>query len=377
MQSKTKRLFLIFHGRYPSEKAASLFAAKSAEAFVGEGVAVTLIVPRRIRRIGADHRRYYGLSQDVPVVYLPTIDGIAFGIFERLAFRISLACFSLSTFIYLLLAAAKEDIVYSTEVLPLLVASMRFRTSCFEMHDYPERSLALYRLLFSRITHILITNRWKLERFRTEFPAYADKAFYEPNATSVEEFSSTLSQGEARMRLGLPDGPSVVYTGHLYAWKGVDTLASAAAHVAAAVYIVGGTQKDVAAFKERWGHLPNLHVTGYRPHEEMPLWQRAADVVVLPNSGKEKISEHYTSPMKLFEYMASGTPIVASKLPSIEELAGEGRAILVAPDDADALAAGIAKALSGGTQKESERARDWIQDHTWQKRAARVLERIS
>lgn len=372
----SNKLFLIFHGRYPSEKAASLFAAKSAEAFAGEGVAVTLVVPRRVRRLKVDHRAYYGLSRDFPVVYLPTIDFVPLGFFESIAFRVSLACFSFAAFIYLLLAAGKDDIIFSNEALPLRVAALRFRNLCFEMHDYPERSLALYRSLFRKAAHILVTNRWKLDRFRTRFPESAVKAFYEPNATSVEEFSTAPSREEARKKLGLPDGPSVVYTGHLYAWKGVNTLAAAAQQLVANVYVVGGTEKDVAGFKARWGHVPNLHVMGHRPHDEMPLWQKAANVVVLPNSGKEEISEHYTSPMKLFEYMASGTPIVASTLPSIEELAGDGRAILVEPDDADALAESIRKALSSGALEESRRALAWIQDHSWQKRAARILKAL-
>lgn len=372
----TVSIFLIFHGRYPSEKAASLFAAKSADAFATEGVEVTLIVPRRLRRLRVDSRSYYGLARDFRVVYLPTIDLVPFGFLESLAFRISLACFSFSAFIYLLLAARKDDIVFSNEALPLRVAALRFRNLCFEMHDYPERSIALHRSLFRKASHVLITNQWKFDRFRSQFPDAADKAFYEPNATSIEEFVTPVSRQEARQKLGLPDGPLVVYTGHLYAWKGVDTLAAAARQLDAAVYVVGGTDKDVASFRSRWGQVPNLHIVGHRPHDEMPLWQRAGDAVVLPNSGKEAISEHYTSPMKLFEYMASGTPIVASRLQSIEEIAGEGRAVLVAPDDADALAEGIGKVLTRGADDASRKALAWIQDHSWQKRAARILARI-
>jgi glycosyltransferase involved in cell wall biosynthesis len=108
----------------------------------------------------------------------------------------------------------------------------------------------------------------------------------------------------------------------------------------------------------------------------MPLWQKAADVLVLPNTAKEEISARYTSPMKLFEYMASGTPVVASRLPSIVELTGEQRATLVEPDDPQALASGIKSVLAGGEAR-SAHALAWVRDHAWQERAVRILHSLS
>ena len=67
---------------------------------------------------------------------------------------------------------------------------------------------------------------------------------------------------------------------------------------------------------------------------------------VLPNSGKSDISAKYTSPLKLFSYMAAGKPIVASDLPSCARGASEKNAFLVAPDDPEALAEGIRYALA-------------------------------
>jgi glycosyltransferase involved in cell wall biosynthesis len=119
-----------------------------------------------------------------------------------------------------------------------------------------------------------------------------------------------------------------------------------------------------------------VRIVGNRPHEEIPLWQKAADVLVAPNTAKEELSAHYTSPMKLFEYMASGTLIVASDIPSIREVVGEGRAHLVTPDNPQALAEGIARVLETGGKAESEKAFAWVQDHTWKRRAHRILSRI-
>jgi glycosyltransferase involved in cell wall biosynthesis len=71
----------------------------------------------------------------------------------------------------------------------------------------------------------------------------------------------------------------------------------------------------------------------------------AADALVLPNSAEKTISAEYTSPLKLFEYMAAGKPIVASDLQSVREVLDEGNACLVPPDNPKALAKGIHSVL--------------------------------
>jgi glycosyltransferase involved in cell wall biosynthesis len=170
----------------------------------------------------------------------------------------------------------------------------------------------------------------------------------------------------------------VLYTGHLYSWKGVDTLARAAEilRLRTSVYFVGGTSKDVARFKKEFGNIANLHIMGHRSHKEIPIWQKAADVVVLPNTAREDISKYYTSPMKLFEYMASRRPIVATDIPSIREIVDDSRAIMVKPDDPESMARGIIEALENQelTDRITDAAYHSVALHTWGKRAQRILD---
>lgn len=377
MSHSAKRLFLIFHGRYPSEKAASLFAAKSAEAFAAEGLETILVVPRRYAALQVNAADYYELKSQFEVVYLPTIDFLPFRLFERLAFRISLFFFSYAVWTYLRLHASSDDIVYSNETLPLMAASYVVKNTVYEMHDYPSGWKTFYEFFFDRVKSVVVTNRQKIKKLEGSFPHAAVKAIFEPNAVDVHAYTNAPDRKQSREKLGLSAGAIVVYTGHLYPWKGVDTLAAAAKEIEAQVYVIGGTQKDVTAFKKKWGTVPNLRILGHRPHTEMVLWQKAADVLVLPNTGKEDISVEYTSPMKLFEYMASGTPVVASDLPSIREIAGAGRAVLVAPDDTAALARGIRSILEDDGAMYADQAHVWITEHTWHKRAQRILAKIA
>ena len=316
----SKKIFLLFHGRFPSEKAASLFAAKSAEAFSEKGIDVTLVVPRRIGYKSKNYSLFYNIKDSFNVVYLPTIDLFNFPVIRAVAFYVSFLTFSLSAFFYLFIKAKKSDVVYSNESLPLLLATFILPNTFYELHDYPEGKFWFYSSLLKRCRWVLSTNKWKADDLKKTFSLPDKKIIVELNAVNVNQFSLDIPQEEARKELGLPlDKKIILYTGHLYGWKGADVLAGTAPLLGddVSIIFVGGTSDAVAAYKTKYSDASNIKFVGFRPHEEIVLWQKSADVLVLPNTAKEKISKYYTSPMKLFEYMASGRIILASDLPSI------------------------------------------------------------
>ncbi len=373
-----QKLFLIFHGRFPSEKAAALFAAKSCEAFAEEGMEVVLLVPRRLKRSAEDPFTYYNLKKNFTIKFLPTLDLFFIPFFERGAFYVSLFIFSKVCALYLMIKSTPKDIIYSNEHFPLFLVSFFRKNTFYEVHDMPRGWLYFYRKLLERVRGIVVTNMWKRDNIVRIFGISKEKMLYEMNAVDVEEFDIPTTQEEARKELKISTkGPMVLYTGHLYSWKGVDTLAEAAKFLpdGVTVYFVGGTEKDVVSFSERFGNLPNIVIIGHKNHKEMPLWQKAADVVVVPNTAKENISKYDTSPMKIFEYMASRKPIVATDIPSIREILNDTNALTVLPDDPKAMAQGIMNVLNDNAraQKISDQAYNDVVIHTWVARAKRVL----
>ena len=166
----------------------------------------------------------------------------------------------------------------------------------------------------------------------------------------------------------------------MYQWKGAKTLLEAARLSGEDILFVfvGGTKKDIGAFKSQAGINKNILVAGHQPYQEIPFWLKAADLLVLPNSGEEDISRYWTSPMKMFEYMASGQPIVASDLPSLREVLNENNAVLVEPDNPKALAEGINKTLknSAFSANISARALKDVQKYSWINRAKNIYEII-
>jgi glycosyltransferase involved in cell wall biosynthesis len=142
-----------------------------------------------------------------------------------------------------------------------------------------------------------------------------------------------------------PPGPFVAcYSGHLYPWKGVDVLVRALALTAGiAGLVVGGhpAEPDLARVRALVADLglePRVRFTGLVAPSSVPPLLLQAHALVLPNSATA-ISSAYSSPLKLFEYLAAGRPVVASDLPAFREvLDHEVTALLVPPDDPSALA---------------------------------------
>ena len=121
-------------------------------------------------------------------------------------------------------------------------------------------------------------------------------------------------------------------------------------------------------------NLPgNIFLLGSKKHAEIPKWMKLSDVLVLPNSGKQDISKLYTSPIKMFEYMASGVIIVASDLPSIREVLNEKNSILVEPDKVKSLVGGIDRALNDENTILTDKALRDVKAYDWSERASNIL----
>ena len=174
-------------------------------------------------------------------------------------------------------------------------------------------------------------------------------------------------------------GPVVGYAGHLYPWKGLDVLLAALERLPAVrALIVGGLAGEpdldrIRALADRVAP-GRVTLTGHVEPPRVAGLLRQADVLVLPNT-PGRVSAAYTSPLKLFEYMASGRPIVASDLPALREiLRPEANAVLVEAGSAEALAAGVSRVLGDAAlaSRLAAQAREDVREWTWDRRAERI-----
>jgi glycosyltransferase involved in cell wall biosynthesis len=148
------------------------------------------------------------------------------------------------------------------------------------------------------------------------------------------------------------DPPRVLYAGQLYPWKGVDVLVEAMASVPRArLVILGGMEGErdlfrVRALVQARGLAERTEMPGLVPRERVRAELARAAVVVVPVL-RTAMTERHTSPLKAFEAMAAGRPLVISDLPSSREIVREGEtALLAPPGDAPALAAALLRLLN-------------------------------
>lgn len=213
---------------------------------------------------------------------------------------------------------------------------------------------------------------------------------YERDAPGLEGRIATVPDGAepaaadiVPMTLpGRREALAVGYTGHLYAGKGMEVIPLLAARCPwADFHVVGGMPEDVTRWRAATADQPNIMLHGRVPHAAVSRWIAAFDVVLAPyqrsvhGSGGTDLSD-WMSPLKLFEYMAQGKPIVCADLPVLREVMTDGvNGLLSAPDDIDAWAASLTdlrdrpdrRAALGATARA-----DFLARYTWEQRARRL-----
>ena len=196
------------------------------------------------------------------------------------------------------------------------------------------------------------------------------------------------ANGNGRARLAAQGQRVVLYAGSLYAGKGGDQILLAAERMREAKFVLlGGRDFEVARLKERVESLglSNVELTGHVPHALVPAYLSAADILVAPFTadGRDiggKVIIPFASPIKLFEYMAAGKPIVTSNVGAIPEiLRHEENALLSQPGSVDELVQNLSRLLSDGALSErlGSAARECVRLYSWEKRVARVLEFVA
>ncbi len=378
------RIIYISNSRVPTEKAYGVSIAKTCEALALRGVETLLLAPKVRNTSGNDIFSYYDIKKNFSVRYIPTLDAVKWGwrygfVWNQISFGV---------IVFLLYIFRKRDFVVVTrdEVSGFLLRIFGIPVY-YDMHGFPERLVWLWKILLKPLSGIITTNDWKVEQCHSNLHIPKEEMIVARNGFDPELFEVEKSQEFLRKRINLPnDKPIILYTGHLYDWKGVYVLADTARLMPHVNFIfVGGTYYHIQDFKKRYQDVSNIILVGHRPHADIPFYLKAADILALPNSGISLgdsrfsvYTRHDTSPIKMFEYMASGVPIVASDLPSIREILNGKNAVLVKPDSPEDFKRGIETILHNKELAHiiSKQALLDVKEYTWEKRAEKILDFI-
>ncbi|MGZ6347617.1 MAG: glycosyltransferase, partial [Anaerolineales bacterium] len=183
--------------------------------------------------------------------------------------------------------------------------------------------------------------------------------------------------------LSLPGALLVLCTGHLYAGRGAELFLALAAKFPSTSFVwVGGRPADVDYWKAQASQqaLANVTFTGFITNDRIPLYQAAADLLLMPyertisgSSGGN--TADICSPMKMFEYLAAGRAIVTSDLPVLREVLDESTAVFCATGELRAWESALGVLLADEKRREAlgQRARIVARQYTWKERSKRAL----
>ncbi|HET9317509.1 MAG TPA: glycosyltransferase, partial [Vicinamibacteria bacterium] len=321
--------------RFPLERANGVQVVKTAAALAAAGTHTTLLVRKSDPRPTEELLGLYGVSPSERLEVRRVDVGHRTGAFAlpraRFLVRAGLAgwrALRARSVVFtrdlqladLLLRASSGPLVYEAHAVEALM--YRERGTIYGTNETPDpakadRIAAREARVWRRAAGFVATTRGILESFAAAHgPRHRTRVI--PNGTDVPA-------GRAFPGLSREAPPRILYAGQLYPWKGVDVLVRAMASVPdARLVILGGLrgeadERRITALVESCGLAGRTEMPGTVPPARVADELARASVVAAPFL-HTAMSERHTSPLKAFEAMAAGRPLIASDLPASREV---------------------------------------------------------
>ncbi len=387
MQQRKVKIVYVSNAIIPSRQANSVHIMKMCAALAANGHDVSLIYPDSLsleENISGSLFDFYGVPASFKTVKLNPYplrltSGRLF-LYPMLIFR---------KLIYPFMASRKVD-----DLVPDIVIS-RFLPGIFwmrkgiplvyENHNYFREfgffSSVLFRKLIKRpsFKRLVVISRPLLDDYLQCFPGLDGKAILAPDgADEIREFRRVSLQGGFTFNAG--------YTGHLYKGRGVEIIVEAARKIPdVGFHIIGGSGPDIAQWKAACSDLENLFFYGFVPPREIKNYLCSMDVLLAPyqkytGTAAGVNTSDRMSPLKIFEYMAAGKPIIASDLPVLHEVIVPDKTALLCEAGAAAEWAEAILRLKGNPSMAAALGNNakkvLLENYTWARRAGKILDGI-
>jgi len=242
---------------------------------------------------------------------------------------------------------------------------------------FPALAMATERLLIRSATRVAVVSENAAKDLLT-VGAVRETLFVTPNAVEVERFT----EAEPRELPFESDAFVIGFVGLFYPWHGVRYLAEAFARLhqrrpQARLLLLGDGEEApiVRSILDKAGCLSACHMPGLVARDEVPGYLAACDVLASPHAN---VKDFIGSPIKIFEYLASGRAIVSSRVAQMGEiLEHERTALLVEPEDPEALAEALERLMDDPalvTRLGDAAQREAREAHSWDARLASLLD---
>lgn len=344
-------------------------------AFGQSGAAVDLLMPAHPFRPAPDAARLAAFYEVEPAFRVVPLRGLVptFRGLEKLAHGAAAARSA---------EAAGADVLY-TRNLPTVLGTLRLGRAPVAYETYrpwpaqhPRRA-PLFRWIFRhpRFLGAVLHSGLAAESYR-RIGARQEQLLVAHNGYDPRRLEPALARSEARARLGLPEAPTVVYTGHVSRAKGLGLVLELAAALPEARFVLVGS-KGEGPIERRASAMPNVAVVPWQPFSATVPYLYAADVLLIPPTrGPLEDVGNTVLPMKTFLYMAAGRAILGPATPDLREVLADGETARLVPPDEPAASASALRALLADEalrRRLAGAARAAVAGQTWRRRAERVL----
>ena len=375
---KYKGLSVLYVGSHPlfTEGASGVHMLKMCQAMANLGIEVECVLPGRVNK-----ERLFSYY-DIKIPFRITSIALSGGLARR----------PLHGFLSALYACGKKenfDLMLTRDLIFAWFATKAFGIPTVYDAHHPPVNWAAERIIssFSRSKNLLgmSFNSRGLHDIYFCLGITGQNPIVAPNGFEQEAFDGEHDIPSLRERLGLPlERKIVCYCGNTYRGRGLEILVRAAAQMPEVEFlIVGGRERDNVLWREmaRQEGADNFRMDGFVRQQEVPSYLLASDVLVMPYSSRVTIRDgteagKFTSPLKLFEYMAAGKPIVATGVPSVLEILNPGEnSIVTPPDDEGEFIRALELVLADSEicARISEGARSDAAGYTWERRVERII----
>ncbi len=356
-----------------------------------------VIVPRFLREPSA--------FEEIGAVHLPRLAVGKLSRFWRttLLYYLERSLFAWQVAMYLLLQRwfrrRHYRVLYVREILcAYWLARLRWLLRArviYEVHDLESRNPSRAKEAFvqpwlRRVDRYLLERADAVVSLTATFARYLEEQGWRPadQVTVIPDaYDETLfyprPRAECRAALGIPgDAQVILYAGLTFSYRDLENLVEAFWRIGgefprATLYLVGGRPSERATLQaqaDALGVSERLVLPGQVPLEEVPLYLGAADVLVIPGT----VTDETASPLKMFEYMAMGVPVISVDLPALREILPAEAGLYIPRGDVAALAEMLGRVLGDpeAAGRRAERAREAVGRYTYTWRAERILELV-
>lgn len=358
----------------PSQAANSVHMMKMSQAMSENGHNVTLFSARGSNDSLEDIFKYYGVKKNFELKLQPRRPGkmglIAYGFRNAADAR-----------------TMKADLVFSRCLMSGWACAIANLPVLFEMHDSPGTLNKIAGSIFRRLTQhknfrgIVVISQALKNHMAGAHKIPAEKIIV------AHDGADPLPPLQNAPFEKAPGSFHAGYTGHLYRGRGIEIIAGMAKNIPDVTFhIVGGAPDDLNYWKNELKSLKNVAFYGHVPPGMVPDFLQNFDVLLAPYQKKVAVAGNtgdtsaWMSPLKIFEYMATGKPMICSDMPVLREILRDDENALLRLPESITDWTGTLKYLRENP-KEAARIGKTAQDnflshYTWKKRAEYILKAL-